>query len=39
LSKNEIDKLKNLPKVIKNKIIGQNKAVDEIVKSIMKSKA
>ena len=39
LSKWEIDRLKLLPSAIKDKIIGQDTAVDSIVKSIMRSKA
>ncbi len=39
LNKHEIDKLKNLPKDIKKSIIGQDEACENIVKSIMRSKA
>jgi len=39
LSKDEIDKIKLLPKNIKKNIIGQDNAVDMVVKSIMRSKA
>lgn len=39
LSKTEIDKLKKLTKTIQSKIIGQNEAVEGIIKSIMRSKA
>ena len=39
LNKHDIDKLKNLPKAIKKNIIGQDKACEDIVKSIMRSKA
>lgn len=39
LSKLDIDKLKSLPKEIKKSIIGQDEAVENIVKSIMRSKA
>jgi ATP-dependent Clp protease ATP-binding subunit ClpC len=39
LNQNEIEKLKTLPKVIKSTIIGQDEAIDSIIKSIMKSKA
>jgi len=39
INKNEINKLKNLPKLIKEEIIWQDEAVNEIVKTIMKSKA
>ena len=38
ISKNEILKLKNLAKLIKTKIVWQNEAIENIVKSIMKSK-
>lgn len=38
ISKDEIIKLKNLPKILKSKIIGQDEAIDNIVKSVMKSK-
>ncbi|MCP4522803.1 MAG: ATP-dependent Clp protease ATP-binding subunit [Candidatus Gracilibacteria bacterium] len=38
LNKGEKDRLKNLPKDIKKHIIGQDNAVDNIVKSIMRSK-
>ena len=39
LSGKEIDKLKKLPTIIKKQLIGQNEAIDSIVKSIMKSRA
>jgi ATP-dependent Clp protease ATP-binding subunit ClpC len=39
LNKGEVDRLKSLPKDIKSEIIGQNSAIDAIVKSIMRSKA
>ena len=39
LSKDEIDRLKLLPKAIKKEIIGQDEAIQSIVKSIMRSKA
>ncbi|MFK7779642.1 MAG: ATP-dependent Clp protease ATP-binding subunit [Candidatus Gracilibacteria bacterium] len=39
LSKDEIDRLKLLPKAIKKEIIGQDEAIKSIVKSIMRSKA
>ena len=39
LSKDEIDRLKMLPKSIKKEIIGQDDAIKSIVKSIMRSKA
>lgn len=38
LSKSEITKLKKLPLSIKNKIIGQEDAIESIVKSILRSK-
>ena len=38
LSRDEIEKLKNLPKNIKTKIIWQDEAINSIVKSIMKNK-
>ncbi len=38
LSKDEIDKIKLLPKNIKKEIIGQDSAVNMVVKSIMRSK-
>jgi ATP-dependent Clp protease ATP-binding subunit ClpA len=39
LSIQELNKLKTLPKALKTKIIGQNEAIEDIVKSIMRSKA
>ena len=39
LSKDVIDRLKQLPKTIKKEIIGQDEAIDSIVKSITRSKA
>lgn len=39
LSKSEIDKLKKLSKTMKSKIIGQDEAIDAVIKSIMRSKA
>ncbi len=39
LNKTEIDRLKSLPKTIKSNIIGQDDAVESIVKSIIRSKA
>lgn len=39
LSQDQIKRLQNLPKDIKNEIIGQDDAIDSIVKSIMRSKA
>lgn len=39
LSKNDLSKLKWLPKKIKSQIIGQDDAVDSIIKSIMRNKA
>jgi len=39
LSKNETQKLKDLKKNIKSEIIWQDKAIDAIIKSIMRSKA
>ncbi len=39
LSKDETQKLKDLKKNIKKEIIGQDKAIDAIIKSIMRSKA
>lgn len=39
LSKSEIDRLKRLDKTIKSSIIGQDEAVESIIKSIMRSKA
>jgi len=39
LSKSEIQKLKQLPKILKNNIIGQNEAIESVVKSIMRNKA
>lgn len=39
LSKNEIDRLKKLSKTIKSNIIGQDDAIDSVIKSIMRSKA
>lgn len=39
LSKNDIDKLKNISKVLKSKIIGQDEWVESVVSSIMRSKA
>jgi len=38
LSKSEIQKLKQLPKILKNNIIGQNEAIESVVKSIMRNK-
>lgn len=38
LNKWEIDRLKNLPKDIKKSIMGQDDAIEKIVKSIMRSK-
>jgi len=39
LSTQEIARLKDLPKKLKSKIIGQNEAIENVVKSIMRSKA
>jgi len=39
LNKTEIERLKSLPKTIKSQIIGQDDAVESIVKSIIRSKA
>lgn len=39
LSKSELERIRKLSKVIKSKIIGQDDAVDSIIKSIMRSKA
>lgn len=39
LSKNEIERLKKLSKTIKSTIIGQDDAIDSVIKSIMRSKA
>ncbi len=39
LNVEEINKLKKLPKILKSKIIWQNEAIEDIVKSIMRSKA
>lgn len=39
LSKDEIDRLKLLPKAIKKEIIGQDEAIKAIVNSVMRSKA
>ncbi len=39
LSAQELDKLKKLPKVMWKHIIGQNEAIESIVKSIMRSRA
>jgi ATP-dependent Clp protease ATP-binding subunit ClpC len=39
LNKDEIDRLKILPKAIKEEIIGQDEAIKAIVKSIMRNKA
>ncbi|MCX6797564.1 MAG: ATP-dependent Clp protease ATP-binding subunit, partial [Candidatus Doudnabacteria bacterium] len=39
LAKSDISKLSNLEKVLKSKIIGQNEAVDEVAKSIRRSRA
>lgn len=39
LNKTEIDKLKKLSKTLASKIIGQNEAIEQIVKSIMRSQA
>ncbi len=39
LNKNEIDRLKNLPKSIKKDVIWQDDAINSIVKSITRSKA
>jgi len=39
LSKSEIQKLKQLPKTLKSNIIGQNEAIESVVKSIMRNKA
>ncbi len=39
LSSKEIEKLKKLSPVLKKQIIGQNEAIDSIVKSIMRSRA
>jgi len=38
LNKWEIDRLKNLPRDIKKSIMGQDEAIEKIVKSIMRSK-
>ena len=35
----EIDKLKKLSKTLSNKIIGQDDAIEQVVKSIMRSQA
>ncbi|USN58546.1 MAG: ATP-dependent Clp protease ATP-binding subunit [Candidatus Peribacteria bacterium] len=39
LSRNELERLKKLPKALKTHIIGQDEAIEGIVKSIMRSKA
>lgn len=39
LSKSEISKLKKLPKTLKENIIGQEEAIESVVKSIMRNKA
>ncbi len=39
VSIDDIEKLKNLDKVLKSKIFGQNEAIDSIVKSIKRSRA
>ena len=39
VSAGEINKLKQLPKVLKSSIIGQDQAIESMVKSIMRSKA
>jgi ATP-dependent Clp protease ATP-binding subunit ClpC len=39
LNKNDIDKLKKLGRNLKSKIIGQEYAVDQVIKSIMRSQA
>lgn len=39
MTQSDSDKLKELDKVVKNQIFGQDKAVDQIIKSIKKSKA
>nr|MDD3719930.1 ATP-dependent Clp protease ATP-binding subunit [Candidatus Gracilibacteria bacterium] len=39
LSSKEIERLKSLPKKLKSKIIGQDDALDSVIKSIMRSKA
>ncbi len=39
LSKNEIQKLKQLPKTLKTHIIWQDEAIESLVKSIMRNKA
>lgn len=39
VSTDDIEKLKNLDKVLKGKIFGQNEAIDSIVKSIKRSRA
>ena len=39
LSSKEMDKLKKLPKLMSKQIIGQNEAIESIVKSIMRSRA
>ncbi len=39
LSAQELDKLKKLPKVMGKQIIGQDEAIESIVKSIMRSRA
>jgi ATP-dependent Clp protease ATP-binding subunit ClpA len=39
LSTEEVTKLKNLPKTLKQNIIGQDEAIESLVKSIMRNKA
>jgi ATP-dependent Clp protease ATP-binding subunit ClpA len=39
ISKDEIEKLKNLSRDIQNEIIGQDEAVSAVVKTITKNKA
>lgn len=39
LSKTELERIRKLSKTIKSKIIGQDEAVDSVIKSIMRSKA
>ena len=39
LAKNDVSKLSNLEKILKSRIIGQNEAVEEIAKSIRRSRA
>lgn len=39
LAKNDISRLSNLEKILKSRIIGQNEAVEEIAKSIRRSRA